>query len=175
MRQRSRSGCIQEPRSKVAFSSRKCHLRRARNVNIWIEDALVSPKDRISAPSVHFDHGLRGRLSLHWRGLRRHLLRGLEDSCRPCRPRTLSQSSRLPAQISDHRRNRARPRTGRRFPSGRAAFLNPAGHDAHEGGRPLSNVHRRQALYYPCPARRGLPPRRLRFLSARSAATGPSH
>ncbi len=39
--QRFRSRCIQKPGSKVAFSSRKCHLRRSRNVNIWIENALT--------------------------------------------------------------------------------------------------------------------------------------
>ena len=41
--QHFRSRSLQKAHSKVAFPSRKCHLRCGRNVNMWIENALYRP------------------------------------------------------------------------------------------------------------------------------------
>ncbi len=44
--QHFRSKSIQKPRSRAAFSPRKCHLRRTRHVKMWIGNALTA------APSI---------------------------------------------------------------------------------------------------------------------------
>jgi hypothetical protein len=43
--QHFRSCSLQKPRSKVAFSPRKCRPRCCQNVNMWIENARVEPKE----------------------------------------------------------------------------------------------------------------------------------